>query len=206
MDYEAPQGRRVNGIGAYFTHGPAAGAFYHETYVRFPLPKGLTPEAAQQLARAADAGAGAVPPPALVPKLVAAFTKQAAKQQVQLSDFGIIDGPVVVTFIWKLAGRPEGASPAWRRVRPLHVVLDNYSVHHSEEVRAALPALNAAGIFLVYLPAYCPELSGIEPQWQTLKHHELTERSFAHLGTLKQKVDAALTQRAATLREAARQK
>lgn len=201
VDYEAPQGRRVNGIGAYFTHGPAAGSFYHETYVRFPLPKGLTPEVAQQLARrGTDQGL------TLPPGTVAAFRKRAAKHQVQVADFGIIDGEVLVSFLWKISGRPAGADADWRRERPLYVVLDNYSVHHGQVVQAAKAALQAAGIHLVYLPSYSPELSGIEPIWQTTKHHDLPQRSFAHLGDLKWTVDTTLARRAVTLWEAARQK
>src|SRR5687767_15101280 len=41
--YEAAQNRRVNVIGAYFTHGPAAGTFCFESYARLPTgrKKGL---------------------------------------------------------------------------------------------------------------------------------------------------------------------
>lgn len=206
VDYEAPQGRRVNGIGAYFTHGPEAGAFYHETYVRFPLPKGLRPEAAQRLAQAARAGGEPVPPLDLPERVVTAFRKRAERQQVQVSDFGVIDGEVLVSFLWKIAGRPATAPAGWRRTRPLYVVLDNYSVHHGEAVQAAKAELNAAEIFLVYLPSYSPELSRIEPIWQGIKHHEMPERSFAHLADLKRTVDTTLDRKAVTLREAARQK
>ena len=206
VDYEAPQGRRVNGIGALFTHGPAAGAFYHETYVRFPLPKGLKAEAAHAVAQAAREGAAAGAPPGLSSRLLTSFTKQAEKHQVQVADFGIIDGAILVAFLWKIAGRPAGASAGWRRERPLHVVLDNYSVHHGQAVQEAKAALNAAGIHLVYLPAYGPELSGIEPLWQTTKHHHLPQRSFRDLGDLKRTVDETLARRAVALREAARQK
>ncbi len=40
--YEAPQGRRVNAIGAYFTHGPQAGHFVYRTWAN--LPKGKSAE------------------------------------------------------------------------------------------------------------------------------------------------------------------
>ena len=36
LAYEAPQGRRVNAIGAYCSHGPMAGEFHFETYARLP--------------------------------------------------------------------------------------------------------------------------------------------------------------------------
>jgi hypothetical protein len=63
-----------------------------------------------------------------------------------------------------------------------------------------LPTLNAADIYLFYLPAYCPELSQIEPIWQDVKHRELVVRSQSQLGNLKQSVDAALARKAASLR------
>lgn len=36
VPYEAPQGRRVNVLGAYITHGPAAGTFYHRSFAAEP--------------------------------------------------------------------------------------------------------------------------------------------------------------------------
>ncbi|MDP9313901.1 MAG: transposase, partial [Chloroflexota bacterium] len=34
--YEAPQGRRVNAIGAHFTHGPQAGRFEAQSWACLP--------------------------------------------------------------------------------------------------------------------------------------------------------------------------
>jgi len=36
IPYEAPQGRRVNAMGAYFSCGPKAGTFAFETYASLP--------------------------------------------------------------------------------------------------------------------------------------------------------------------------
>lgn len=209
VDYEAPQGRRVNGIGAYFTHGPEAGAFHHETYVRFPLPKGVAPEMVHQIARAARAAGGAgeaAALPDLSKGVAASLAKRAEQHGVEVADFGIINGEVLVRFLWKISGRPEGVPGGWRRARPLYVVLDNYKVHKSKPVARALPALNAAGIHLVYLPAYSPKLSRIEPLWHTTKYHDMPKRSFTDLGELKEAVDTTLARRTVALRDAARQR
>ena len=40
VPYEAPRGRRVNAIGAYFSHGPQAGRFEFDTYARLPQRRG----------------------------------------------------------------------------------------------------------------------------------------------------------------------
>jgi hypothetical protein len=37
--YEAPQGRRVNALGALFSHGPQAGRFDSEVYASLPKSK-----------------------------------------------------------------------------------------------------------------------------------------------------------------------
>jgi transposase len=59
--------------------------------------------------------------------------------------------------------------------------------------------LNAANIELFYLPSYSPELSKMEPIWADVKYHELTRRSFEHLGELKRNVDNALLRKAKKL-------
>lgn len=88
-----------------------------------------------------------------------------------------------------------GANP------PAHGVaaLDNDSVHHSQRVKAALPALAAAGVRFCPLPPYSPELNPIETVWRHAKHHDLPERSHATDPALQAAVEAALTARAARL-------
>lgn len=85
----------------------------------------------------------------------------------------------------------------------LDVVLDNYSVHKSQVVTDACPHLEAANVHLVYLPAYCPELSGIEPVWNDLKQHQLRTRSYTRVRDLKQAVEAAFARKADQLQHAA---
>ena len=176
IPYEAPQGRRVNAIGVYFSHGPQAGDFQFESYASLPKSKAK--------------------------KRRKSLSEQAAAHGLCPEDVGVLDSDRFLAFVWRVAGRPELAAADWRRERPLVLVADNYSVHQSEAVQRALPALNAADIFLCYLPAYCPELSEIEPIWQDVKPRELVVRSQTQLGDLKQAVDAALTRKATKLRKA----
>ncbi len=177
VPYQAPQGRRVNAIGLYFSHGPQAGAFQFESYASLPKSRAKQPR---------TSGA-----------------EQAAKHGVRSEEVGVLDSDRFLAFVWRSAGRPEGAGDDWRRERPLMLVLDNYSVHTSEAVQLARPTLKAADIHLIYLPAYAPELSGIEPIWHHVKHHEMSVRSYRTLGDLKQAVDAALRRKQEALRLAA---
>ena len=174
VPYEAPQGRRVNVIGGYIAHGPDAGTFQSAVYAGLPKSKGKTSRKS--------------------PEDIAALSG------LSLSDVGAIDSERFLAFVWLLAGRPAIHLSDWKRSRPLWIVLDNYSVHKSTEVKAAQADLEAAGIHLFYLPAYSPQLSEIEPIWQAVKHHEMQTRSHTEIKAMKQSVEQALTQKAKTLK------
>ncbi len=173
IPYEAPQGRRVNAIGLYFTHGPEAGRFTFEAAAS--LPKSRAKKARRTPA------------------------EQAAAHGLRPEQVGPIDSERLLQFIWKSAGRPAIYPADWRRERPLVIWLDNYSVHTSERVQAERPVLERAGITLCYLPSYSPELSKIEPIWHPVKHHDLVRRSYSVLGELLAAVEQALTEKAAAL-------
>jgi hypothetical protein len=173
IPYEAPQGRRVNAIGAYFSHGPMAGHFEFDTYARLPKSRAKKQRKTPQQIAAAHG---------LTPEEV-----------------GPIDSERYLAFVWEVAGRPEGAAADWKRERPLFMVVDNYSVHTSQPVQEAIPELEAANLFFFYLPSYSPQLSRIEPIWNAVKHHEMPVRSHSKVKDLKEAVDAALEKKAEAL-------
>lgn len=175
VPYEAPQGRRINVIGAYFSQGCAVGRFEFASYVSLPKTT-----AKVQLKTPAEI---------------------AAAHGIEPEVVGPIDSERFLSFVWHVAGRPPVALVGWRRARPLVIVLDNYSVHKSQAVKAALPVLEAANVFLFYLPAYSPELSEIEPIWKSVKGHGMPYRSQRVLGHMKQAVDEALANKAQQLRQ-----
>lgn len=76
---------------------------------------------------------------------------------------------------------------------PTVVVLDNGSIHRSQVVRAARPALWAAGSFLSFLPLSSPHLNEIEPAFRVIKHHELPARRYATVPSLIDAVTDAFT-------------
>jgi hypothetical protein len=178
VPYEAPQGRRVNAIGARFTHGPLAGEFSFVSYASLPKSQAKRPRP---------------------------LAEQAAQHGLTEAEIGKIDSEVYLGFLWTVAGRPADAPADWQRTRPLWYVVDNYSVHKSERVRAEEPRLAAAGIHLFYLPAYSPEFSRVEPVWQDVKYQGLPVRSHDLLGPLKRAVDIALATKAIELRAAQRE-
>ena len=175
VPYEAPQGRRVSAIGAHFTHGPAAGRFEHQSWASLPKSRAKTQRKTPE--------------------------QLAATHGLKVEEVGAIDSERLVAFVWRIAGRPEGAE-GWARERELKVVLDNYSVHKSEVVKRAEPELERAGIKLEYLPSYSPELSRIEPDWNDIKQHHLPKRSYETVAELKRAVDEGLGRKAALLQQA----
>jgi hypothetical protein len=179
VPYEAPQGRRVNAIGAHFTHGPQAGELQFVSYASLPKSQAKQPRP---------------------------VAEQAAKHGLTEEEVGRIDSEVYLAFLWTVAGRPADGPEDWRRERPLWYVVDNYSVHKSGRVQEEEPRLAAAGIHLFYLPAYSPELSRMEPVWQDIKYQGLPKRSYERLDGLKQAVDTALARKAVGLRAASRER
>ena len=176
VPYQAPQGRRVNALGAYFTHGPQAGRLAYRTWAVLPKRRAKKPRATPE--------------------------ERAAAQGLTVAEVGPIDAERLVAFLWHIAGRPANAAPTWTRARPLVIALDNYSVHTGQTVAAARPLLAAANITLVYLARYCPEQSAIEPVWNDVKAHQIPVRSFEHVAALKQAVDDALARKAQQLQQA----
>jgi len=176
VPYQAPQGRRVNVIGAYFTHGPGAGRLDFRSWAVLPKSRAKKPRTTP--------------------------AERAAAHGLTVEEVGPIDAERLVSFLWQIAGRPAEATPAWRRVRPLVIALDNYSVHTGQTVAAAQPLLAAANVELVYLARYCPEQSDIEPVWNDVKAHQIPVRSFAQVADLKHAVDDALALKAQLLQHA----
>ena len=176
VPYQAPQGRRVNVLGAYVTHGPDAGRLEYRSWAVLPKSRAKTPRTTPE--------------------------QRAAAHSLTVEEVGPIDAARLVAFLWQIAGRPADAAPTWRRDRPLVIALDNYSVHTSQSVVAAQPHLAAANVTLVYLARYCPEQSGIEPVWNDVKAHQIPIRSFAQVADLKHAVDDALVHKAQLLQHA----
>lgn len=175
IPYEAPQGRRVNGIGLLISHGPDAGRL--EYALRAKIPADRSKKARKSLEERAQA------------------------HGVCAEDVGPIDADYTLAFLWAAAGRPIDAPEDWRRERPLIVYLDNYSVHTSKILKAARAELAAANVFLVYLPSYTPEMSAIEPVWHDVKSHRMPRRSFDRLGDLLNAVGQTLAVKARDLHD-----
>lgn len=58
-------------------------------------------------------------------------------------------------------------SRTYRAARVIHVILDNYGIHSSQQVRLAMATVKGR-VKLHFLPPYCPDHNRIERVWQDL--------------------------------------
>jgi putative transposase len=98
---------------------------------------------------------------------------------------GAITSKEVVSFLDEIA---ETCSPETLTV----VVLDNAGFHKSKLVQQQRPAWEERGLFLRFLPPYCPFLNLIEPLWKRLKAFLLPRRCYASVADLGRAVVMAL--------------
>ena len=66
-----------------------------------------------------------------------------------------------IELLWMLHER-------YPHAKKIHVILDNYSIHHTEEVAKSLATAAGKRFRLHFLPPYCPDHNKIEREWQDL--------------------------------------
>lgn len=72
------------------------------------------------------------------------------------------------------------------------VVLDNATFHRAKDVQTKRAGWEAQGLYLRYLPSYCPQLNLIEGVWRRLKGFLMPRRYYNSLADLKEALLAAL--------------
>lgn len=72
------------------------------------------------------------------------------------------------------------------------VVLDNATFHKGVALQERRADWEARGLFLRYLPAYCPQLNLIEGVWRKLKGFLMHRRCYDTLEQLRQALHTAL--------------
>jgi transposase len=77
----------------------------------------------------------------------------------------------------------------------LHLILDNYRIHSSEIVEAALNGYLAGKITLHFLPPYCPDHNKIERVWQDLHANVTRNHRCPNMTTLMHEVRYYLRKR-----------
>ncbi len=73
------------------------------------------------------------------------------------------------------------------------VVIDNASIHTSEEFEDRIPVWKKQGLIVKYLPAYSPELNLIEILWRRIKYAWLPFSAYACLHALSEALEDILS-------------
>ena len=76
--------------------------------------------------------------------------------------------------------------------RPVLIVLDNASIHTSAEVKAQIKRWEEQGLYLLFLPPYCPELNLIEILWRKIKYEWLPFSAYQSFKDLSEALDEVL--------------
>ena len=77
-------------------------------------------------------------------------------------------------------------------VKETIVVMDNASIHRSDEFEDRLPEWEEKGLRIKYIPAYSPELNLIEILWRRIKYDWLPFSAYQCLNALREALAAIL--------------
>ena len=73
------------------------------------------------------------------------------------------------------------------------VVIDNASIHTSDEFQDRIPDWKKQGLIIKYLPPYSPELNLIEILWRRIKYTWLPFSAYACLNALSEALEDILS-------------
>ncbi len=76
--------------------------------------------------------------------------------------------------------------------RPTTLVIDNAPVHGSKWFETMIPQWEAKGLYLWFLPSYCPELNLIEILWKQIKYRWMPIDAYASFEKLAECLDKIL--------------
>ena len=68
------------------------------------------------------------------------------------------------------------------------LILDNATIHTAKSVREKIGQWRDKGLYLQFIPAYCPELNRIETLWKIMKHYWIRPQYYSSLEKLTQEV------------------
>jgi transposase len=98
------------------------------------------------------------------------------------------DTYLFLLLLWELVQRHPTATV-------IHVILDNFGIHDTLEVRSSLKTEQGVRLRLHFLPPYSPDENAIERVWKDLHDNVTRNHQCANIEELLQQVDSYLAQR-----------
>ena len=93
-----------------------------------------------------------------------------------------------IRLLWALIGR-------YATAKTIHVILDNFSIHSTEQVQLSLATNEGDRLQLHFLPPYCPDHNRIERTWQDLHANVTRNHRCANMRELMSNVRYYLNHR-----------
>jgi transposase len=66
------------------------------------------------------------------------------------------------------------------------IILDNASIHKSDEFKQNIELWEKQGLFIYFLPPYSPELNRIENLWRFIKYYWLSPSAYKGISSLRE--------------------
>jgi transposase len=83
----------------------------------------------------------------------------------------------------------------YAQARVIHVVLDNYAIHSTQQVVVSLQTEPGRRLLLHFLPPYCPDHNRIEREWEDLHANVTRNHTCREMPLLMRRVRAYLRRR-----------
>jgi transposase len=107
------------------------------------------------------------------------------------------NGSLFILLLWELVAR-------YRKAKVIHVILDNFSIHSTEQVRVSLATVEGRRLRLHFLPPYCPDHNQIERTWQDVHANVTRNHCCREMNSLMRNVLTYLRSRNRNLRRRAK--
>lgn len=118
--------------------------------------------------------------------LIGTLSLFGAREQLEIRELdGSCNQAQVIGYLETLA---EACDPERLTV----VVLDNAPFHKGEQIKKHRAVWEAKGLYLRYLPAYCPQLNLIESLWRRLKGFLMPRRCYDNADQLREALSIGL--------------
>lgn len=117
----------------------------------------------------------------------------AGAQDVRTGELIFVEGDrknslLFILLLWELVQH-------YRQARVIHVILDNYSIHSTQQVQLSLKTPEGKRLKLHFLPPYCPDHNKIERTWQDLHANVTRNHKCANMAELMRNVRTYLRRR-----------
>jgi transposase len=117
----------------------------------------------------------------------------AGAQDVRTGELIFVEGErknslLFLWLLWELVQRYPDA-------KVIHVILDNYSIHSTQQVQVSLDTPEGQRLRLHFLPPYCPDHNKIERTWQDLHANVTRNHNCETLAELMRNVRTYLRRR-----------